>query len=660
MEETMKKALVVSIGIVFLLIHIRATAEEKPENLGEIVVSGERLITPTKQTAETVYTGTEITKKGIEIQGPKADTSVYEAISILPDIIVESPDPLGLTPEQKNIRVRGVRGYFGALTVEGVPNYGGNPIGPRDYLYDTEDLQSIAVYEGAVPADLGTGVGGRAGAIELRPLWPKEKFSLDVSQGFGSNSYSRSFLRVDSGKLPKTGTRLSLSYSYTEADKWKGPGDLGPRNNLNLMVQQPIAGQDPIRFWFNFNDVKQDLYYPLTYAQTQDLDTNYRKDYNNNLTGIRSQDIYYFDYNRGDFTNMDVLAVIPWTFPDVLSLNFKPYYSYEDSYILNGVTSQGGVVQKRIRDLQRYGLISEVGSKFPFLKAALGYWVESSDLKIRTQNYDQWLPTAGIGYHLSDALEFYTSYGRTQIRPYSYLPLINLYSQNRAAFQSAGVTLNDLFNGYDMEISDNVELGARYRKNWLEIMPALFYARHQNLLTTVYDPRVNLSYQQNVGKATSYGAELDTSFYINNNFTYFLNGSYVRFTYDDDLTYQGATLNTKGNQVPDTPEWIVKTGLIFSYGGFQVVPMARYLGKRYGDPEHKEEIDDYIVVDLGIKYTKRNFYFIDALKVSLDFYNLLDKEYVSVINSSDDTRAGATSYLVGAPFAAVLTVSLEL
>jgi iron complex outermembrane receptor protein len=208
MEETMKKALVVSIGIVFLLIHIRATAEEKPENLGEIVVSGERLITPTKQTAETVYTGTEITKKGIEIQGPKADTSVYEAISILPDIIVESPDPLGLTPEQKNIRVRGVRGYFGALTVEGVPNYGGNPIGPRDYLYDTEDLQSIAVYEGAVPADLGTGVGGRAGAIELRPLWPKEKFSLDVSQGFGSNSYSRSFLRVDSGKLPKTGTRL--------------------------------------------------------------------------------------------------------------------------------------------------------------------------------------------------------------------------------------------------------------------------------------------------------------------------------------------------------------------------------------------------------------------------------------------------------------------
>ena len=53
---------------------------------------------------------------------------------------------------------------MGAMTVAGVPNYGGNPMGPREYLYDMENFENIAVYKGAVPADLGTGVGARGGA----------------------------------------------------------------------------------------------------------------------------------------------------------------------------------------------------------------------------------------------------------------------------------------------------------------------------------------------------------------------------------------------------------------------------------------------------------------------------------------------------------------
>jgi hypothetical protein len=70
------------------------------------------------------------------------------------------------------------------------------------------------------------------------------------------NGYSRTFFRVDSGALPTAGSRLSLSYSYTDAEKWKGPGDLGPRNNLNFMVEQPITGKDSIQVWLNFNNIE--------------------------------------------------------------------------------------------------------------------------------------------------------------------------------------------------------------------------------------------------------------------------------------------------------------------------------------------------------------------------------------------------------------------
>jgi len=701
--------------------------------LDEMVVTEKKLVRPTKQTNETVYTGSEITREGLDAQGGKATVSVYEAVNVLPGVSVESIDPYGLAAEQKNIRIRGVRGISGAMTVAGVPNWGGNPMGPREYLYDTENLESIAVYKGAVPADLGTGVGARGGAIELRPRWPGDKAAAEIRQSFGADNFSRTFLRLDSGALAVTGTRFSISGSYTDAEKWKGPGDLGPRKNAGIMVSQPIGDSDEIKLWFNSSDLEQNLYRALTYAEVQNLGANYKKDYNPALTGIKAQDIDFYDYNRGDYANQDFLALIPFTLSERFKLTFKPYYSREDTEIWQGTPSMGGVIQKRIRDTERYGLISQIDAKFPWATASLGYWYEANDMVIRTQIYDvltqrfkgygmytineddgivhspffklasslgrlDWqaglkyfsytdpasqgytwngatlvrgadlyrgkqtyeelLPTVGVNYRFSDAMEAYASYGRNQIRPYAYMPLINLYNNNRAAFQAAGVTLADMFDGYQMELSDSVEMGARLRNQWMELRPTVFYARHQNLLTTVYDPRVNLNYYQNIGEATGYGFELESNFFVSDNVTFFINPTYTRLTYDNDLTYAGATLAAKGNQVVDTPEWMIKSGMIFTLGEFEIIPMVRYLGERYGDAENTEKIGGYTLADLRISYGRKNLGRLDDLKVSLDFVNLFDKEYVALVKAMDDSRAGATSYYVGAPFTTLLTVSL--
>lgn len=68
---------------------------------------------------------------------------------------------------------------------------------------------------------------------------------------------------------------------------------------------------DRRRFW---NDV-------------QDLEANYENDYYEQLTGIASRDINYYDYNRGNFLNRDYLSVIPLTLSEIFQLTFKPYYS---------------------------------------------------------------------------------------------------------------------------------------------------------------------------------------------------------------------------------------------------------------------------------------------------------------------------------------------
>lgn len=717
-----------------------AGVTEEEQEMPEVLVSGEKLVTPTRQASETVYTGSEITSKGIEIQGAKATTSVYGTLDMLPGINVESADSTGLAAEMSSVRVRGVKSALGALTVGGVPNYGGNPIGPRDYLYDMENMESVSVYKGAVPGDIGTGVGSRGGAVELRPDWPHDDFGVALKQSVGVNAYQRTFLRLDSGTIPEPETALSGSLSYSESDKWRGPGSLGPRFNLNLAVTQPLSEKVSIKLWLNHNDLDQHLYRTLSWKDIQELSGNYEKDFNASLTGDPAQDIFYYDYNRGTYQNDDLMAVLEADLTDDLSLTLKPYSTREDVEILQGMSKGGGMIRKRIRDIERSGLIAETVLEAGNIKSTLGYHFEGADMSIYSQNYaplassgrlayrgygrmasrgtayinspylklagsqgifnwqaglkyfhfkdadtqgymsgsgpdyalertpdldrdsteyDVLLPTVAVSSQITDEIELRAGYGKSFIRPYKYMPLVGLYSSNRSTFQAQGMNLQSLFDGYDIEESHTVDLGLRYTGDWFDLSPTLFYGTHSNLVCTVYDPRVDLNYDQFVGEAIGYGLDLEMNAYLNEELTLFVNPTYTSMTYDKNLVYAGNTLEAEGNQVVDTPEWLLKTGLIWRTGPFEMVPMLRYIGSRYTDLENRDEVDGATVVDLRMSYILPNMLHAEEMKLSLELNNLLDKEYISSINAMDDSRQGQASYYQGAPFSGMLTLSVK-
>lgn len=364
--------------------------------LDPILVSAPKLLVPTRQASETVYTGTAVTAQGIERQGRKAAMRVHDAIDLLPGVNSESPDASGLAVEQSSVRVRGVRSSMGALTVEGVPNYGGNPIGPRDYLYDLENFSAISVYKGATPGDIGTGVGSRGGAIVLHPKWSDEQFAARVGQSFGSDDARRTFLRLESGELGQAGTRMTAAVSHSQADKWRGPGDLGPRVNANLTLSQPIGRDVDVKLWLNHNDQKQHLYRPLTYTQAGNLSANRKLDYNPTLTGTPLTDINYYQYNRGDYRNDDLLAILTWRAGPSTTVTLKPYLADEDTEILQGTTAGGGRVQKRTRDIERKGVIAEIAAELGPVKGVLGYHHETSDMNIYTRNYA--ITAGGLDY----------------------------------------------------------------------------------------------------------------------------------------------------------------------------------------------------------------------------------------------------------------------
>jgi iron complex outermembrane receptor protein len=718
-----------------------AYPEEKNEALlEEIVVKGEKLVVPAKEASETVYTGNEITKKGIELSGEKGKTNVFEAISILPGIVFESSDSNNLATEQVNIRIRGVRAQPATgITVEGIPTTGG-PL--RHYIYDLENFENISVYKGAIPSDFGTGVGNRGGAIELKPLWADEKFGFKISQSAGSFEYRRTFFRLDSGKINPLNTKFSVSYSFTQEDKWKGPGDIGPRNNFNITVTQPLGQYIEIKLWGNFNEIKHYKYRYLSYPEIKDLKRYYRTDFNEEITGIPAQDYLYYKFNMEKHNDKDLFGLITIKPAEKIKILLKPYISDNKALLFDG--RQNGTVQKTTRDIERKGIVSEIEAEFAGIKAKAGYLFEKEDLtKIYTENYrinsngslsylgygifssagtytinspyikisgthgnlnwqagikyfhdresavkgyltqivsgnpllvrapdldrtektyEVWIPNAGLSYLFSENLEAYISYGKTFRRPYNYMALINLYTNLRARFQSAGLKLEDLFNGLDVESSDNLDVGLRFRKDFVEFNPVFFLSKHKNLLTTVTDPRVTtlagvpVNYPQNIGKAKGYGMELGTNFFVLDWLTFYVNPVYNHLVYNSDITYQGKTLSTKGKQLLDVPKWTIVSGLIMKYKDFEVIPQMRYIGKRYGDCEHNEEVPSYAVFDLKLNYVKEKLGMLKALKLSLELDNIFDKKHVSVINAMDDSITG-TTYYAGAPFTAKASIS---
>jgi len=171
------------------------------------------------------------------------------------------------------------------------------------------------------------------------------------------------------------------------------------------------------------------------------------------------------------------------------------------------------------------------------------------------------------------------------------------------------------------------------------------------------DPNLDLSYYKSDSNATSMGAEIEGSYNLNQTATLFASTYYNKFEFDDDILLATNTyLKSKGNQIPDVAKFGAKLGVNLDFDKFSVTPIARYIGKRYGDAENTEKVNGYTVFDLNTKYVVQK----DKVELSLALQNIFDKKYIGIVkNSLDDTRTGATDYYQGAPFSAVFSMIVK-
>jgi len=90
-----------------------------------------------------------------------------------------------------------------------------------------------------------------------------------------------------------------------------------------------------------------------------------------------------------------------------------------------------------------------------------------------------------------------------------------------------------------------------------------------------------------------------------------------------------------------------------------MTPIIRYSGSRYGDAENTQKVDAYTVVDLHTGYDFKNILSLKEVSLSASVLNVFNKKYIGIISNNDLTLNSTTSYMAGAPFATVISLSAK-
>jgi iron complex outermembrane receptor protein len=154
-------------------------------------------------------------------------TSPLKVLDKLPGVSFQSADPFGAYEWSTRISIRGFSQSQLGFTLDGIPlgdmSYGNNNGLHISRAISSENLGRIEVSQGA--GALGTAsTSNLGGTVQFFTLDPSEAPGATFAQTFGSDSTSRTFVRLDSGRFDN-GTKFYVSGTRQRAEKWKGQGD---------------------------------------------------------------------------------------------------------------------------------------------------------------------------------------------------------------------------------------------------------------------------------------------------------------------------------------------------------------------------------------------------------------------------------------------------
>lgn len=191
--------------------------------IGTIVITGQGDKLGAGQMLKEDATKARSTVTRAATEKDRATGNSYQALSLLPGVNTFNHDATGLFGG--GISVRGFGADQLGVTINGVPvnDSGSYSVFPQEYS-DQENLCIQTVAPGAPDVE-SPHIGSSGGSIGIISCDPEDKRRFRVSQTLGELNLSRTFVRADSGRFADGKAKVFASFSHTQADKWKGPGE---------------------------------------------------------------------------------------------------------------------------------------------------------------------------------------------------------------------------------------------------------------------------------------------------------------------------------------------------------------------------------------------------------------------------------------------------
>lgn len=331
--KTHRKYLVLAIAALFSNI---AHAEETSD-IGRIAVEGGATDEPgigLMIREETPKARSTATKENIEIQ--RSTSSPYQNLALLPGVNAFATDATGLFGG--TMTMRGFSSDQLGFTIDGAPvNDSGNfAVYPQEYV-DAENLEEMFVTQGSTDTD-APHVGATGGNVGIVSSNPRDHFGARLSQTFGEDNLSRTYVRLDTGKFADDSASAFISYSKSLVDKWRGLGD-ADRDHVDAKIVKKIGSGSQLSAGIVFNHAVNNFFKRMTLSQYETLGRNYdyattfpglltpgagAQNESTAVAGVSRTDYYALQVNP--FENYIATAKGNFKLNDSMRLDVEPYF----------------------------------------------------------------------------------------------------------------------------------------------------------------------------------------------------------------------------------------------------------------------------------------------------------------------------------------------
>lgn len=380
-------------------------AKDDAVRLGTITIvgQGDKLGAGQILKEDAVKARSTVTKEATEKD--QATSNPFQAISLLPSVNTFSYDATGLFGG--GISIRGFGADQIGFTINGVPvNDSGNyAVYPQEYI-DNENSCTQSVAQGT-PEVEAPHVGATGGSVSIVMCDPENKRRFRAAQTLGSNSLTRTFVRADSGRFANDKAKMFLSYSHSQADKWKGPGE-ARRDHIDAAFSYDISPEHRILGSVMYNKAINNNIYSMSLKQLADY--GYERDHLDTFTpGVTpSEGRAFYKLSVNPFEN--VIASVSGSFrlANNTYLKVQPYlwYGYgtggnqhktllEKNSFLNAVTGKVDasvdlngdgdtadrvtVANSNVTRTMRPGATAEISHTMGAHALKLGFWFERAE-----------------------------------------------------------------------------------------------------------------------------------------------------------------------------------------------------------------------------------------------------------------------------------------